>query len=137
MGWHIRGEMGGVWAHPIKLLEGYCFALDGQWILQASKFTSGAGYVQMQLPKTDGLNVTRTEFSPDGSPVVLVGLTLENPNSTSKSVKLTMDARSAIAAAVPVANSRSVPAAAALSEMVESRSNVIPRSRRCRARPAP
>src|SRR5918995_4436444 len=32
MGGHIRGEMGGVWAHPIKLLDGYWFALDDQWI---------------------------------------------------------------------------------------------------------
>jgi len=101
MGWHIRGEMGGVWAHPIKLLDGYWFALDGQWIPQASKFTTGAGYAQMQFPTTDGLNVTRTEFSPDGSPVVLVGLTLQNPNSASKSVKLTMDTRSEIMAAYP------------------------------------
>ena len=101
MGWHIRGEMGGVWAHPIKLLDGYWFALDGQWIPQASSFTTGAGYAQMQFPQTDGLNVTRTEFSPDGSPVVLVGLTLQNPDSTSKSVKLTMDARSEIMAAYP------------------------------------
>jgi glycogen debranching enzyme len=101
MGWHIRGEMGGVWAHPIKLLDGYWFALDGQWIPQASKFTTGAGYAQMQFPTTDGLNVTRTEFSPDGSPVVLVGLTLQNPESANKSVKLTMDARSEIMAAYP------------------------------------
>src|SRR5829696_5897881 len=101
MGWHIRGEMGGVWAHPIKLLDGYWFALDGQWIPQASEFTTGAGYAQMQFPTTDGLNVTRTEFSPDGSPVALVGLTLQNPDSASKSVKLTMDARSEIMAAYP------------------------------------
>jgi glycogen debranching enzyme len=101
MGWHIRGEMGGVWAHPIKLLDGYWFALDGQWIPQATKFTSGAGFAHMKFPTTDGLNVTRTEFSPDGSPVVLVGLTLQNPNSTSKSVELTMDARSEIMAAYP------------------------------------
>src|SRR5215203_5178336 len=101
MGWHIRGEMGGVWAHPIKLLDGYWFALDGQWIPQAAKFTTGTGYAQMQFPTTDGLNVTRTEFSPDGSPVALVGLTLQNPDSASKSVKLTMDARSEIMAAYP------------------------------------
>src|SRR3712207_6791773 len=44
MGWHIRGEMGGVWAHPIKLLDGYWFALDDQWVPQASRFTTGAGY---------------------------------------------------------------------------------------------
>jgi glycogen debranching enzyme len=101
MGWHIRGEMGGVWAHPIKLLDGYWFALDDQWIPQASSFTTGAGYVQMQFPTTAGLEVTRTEFSPDGSPVVLVGLTLRNPENTNRSVKLTMDARSEIMAAYP------------------------------------
>src|SRR5918993_1695517 len=101
MGWHIRGEMGGVWAHPIKLLDGYWFALDDQWVPPASRFTTGAGYAQMQFPKTACLEVTRTEFAPDGSPVVLVGLTLRNPDSTSRSVKLTMDARSEIMAAYP------------------------------------
>ena len=101
MGWHIRGEMGGVWAHPIKLLDGYWFALDDQWIPQASSFTTGAGYVQMQFPTTAGLEVTRTEFSPDGSPVALVGLTLRNPDSTDRSVRLTMDARSEVMAAYP------------------------------------
>jgi glycogen debranching enzyme len=101
MGWHIRGEMGGVWAHPIKLLDGYWFALDDQWIPQASRFTTGAGYVQMQFPTTAGLEVTRTEFAPDNSPVTLVGLTLRNPESTDRSVKLTMDARSEVMAAYP------------------------------------
>src|SRR5918998_5884585 len=101
MGWHIRGEMGGVWAHPIKLLDGYWFSLDGTWLPVAERFTTGAGYAQMRFPKTEGLNVTRTEFSPDGSPVVLEGLTLQNPDSASKSVKLTMDARSEIMAAYP------------------------------------
>jgi hypothetical protein len=101
MGWHIRGEMGGVWAHPMKLLDGYWFALDGQWIPQASKFTTGPGYAQLQFPTTDGLNVTRTVFSSDGSPVVLVGLTLQDPDSVSKSVKLAMHARSEIMAAYP------------------------------------
>ena len=23
LGWHVRGEMGGVWMHPIKLLDGF------------------------------------------------------------------------------------------------------------------
>jgi hypothetical protein len=31
MGWHIRGEMGGVWAHPIKLLDGYWFSINGRF----------------------------------------------------------------------------------------------------------
>ena len=39
-GWHIRGEMGGFWSAPIKLLDGLWFAVDGQW-LSATRFTSG------------------------------------------------------------------------------------------------
>ena len=40
MGWHIRGEMGGVWAHPIKLLDGYWFSVDNTWLPAASRFTT-------------------------------------------------------------------------------------------------
>ena len=31
-GWHITGEMGGVWTPPLKLLDGVWFGLDGQWV---------------------------------------------------------------------------------------------------------
>jgi hypothetical protein len=75
--------------------------VDDTWLPPASRFTTGAGYVQMNFPTTGGLEVTRTEFSPDGSPVVLTGLTLRNPGSTSRSVKLTMDVRSEVMAAYP------------------------------------
>src|SRR5918993_5473084 len=101
MGWHIRGEMGGVWAHPIKLLDGYWFRLDDTWLPKASRFTTGAGYVQMRFPKTEGLQVTRTEFAPNRSPVALVGLTVRNPGDARRSIDLTMDARSEIMAASP------------------------------------
>jgi hypothetical protein len=78
MGWHIRGEMGGVWAHPVKLLDGYWFALNDSWVPPASSYTTGAGYVQLRFPDTAGYQVTRTEFSPDGVAAVLVGLTIRN-----------------------------------------------------------
>ncbi len=31
-GWHIRGEMGGIWTQPIKLLDGIWFGVDGAWL---------------------------------------------------------------------------------------------------------
>jgi hypothetical protein len=31
-GWHITGEMGGVWTPPVKLVDGVWFGLDGQWV---------------------------------------------------------------------------------------------------------
>ena len=54
MGWHIRGEMGGIWAHPIKLLDGYWFSVNGRWLPAATRFASGAGYTRMTFPSTRG-----------------------------------------------------------------------------------
>jgi hypothetical protein len=31
MGFHTRGEMGGIWSPPIKLLDGIWFGIDDQW----------------------------------------------------------------------------------------------------------
>src|SRR5688572_3463382 len=45
-GWHVRGEMGGFWTPPIKLLDGLWFAVDGQW-LTADRFTSEPGMTRM------------------------------------------------------------------------------------------
>src|SRR5437588_12631239 len=81
MGFHTRGEMGGIWTPPIKLLDGIWFGINGQWIGPATSFTSGFGYAQMalpELPTTDRnrLKITRTDFAPDGRRAVEFGLTL-------------------------------------------------------------
>src|SRR5690242_20006161 len=83
MGFHTRGEMGGIWTPPIKLLDGIWFGVNGQWIGPATSFTSGFGYVQMSLPTTgtNRLNITRTDFVPDGKRAVVFGLTLTASNS--------------------------------------------------------
>ena len=101
MGWHIRGEMGGVWAHPIKLLDGYWFSVNGRWLPAATRFASGAGYTRMTFPSTRGLGVRALTFSPDGSPVVLVGLRLTNPSRHPKPVALAMDSRSELMGSYP------------------------------------
>jgi glycogen debranching enzyme len=101
MGWHIDGEMGGVWTHPIKLVDGYWFGLDGTWLPPATHFISGMGYVQMEYPITEGLEIVRTEFIPESLPVILIGLTLSNPSQQTKEVELTMDVRSDILLTYP------------------------------------
>src|SRR5438552_13730926 len=80
MGFHTRGEMGGIWTPPIKLLDGIWFGINGQWIGPATRFTSGFGYVQMALPSTNGVQITRTDFAPDGRRAVEFGLTLTSSN---------------------------------------------------------
>ena len=54
-GWHITGEMGGVWTPPVKLVDGVWFGLDDDWVGPATKFTSGWGYTRFDLPTTAGL----------------------------------------------------------------------------------
>ena len=73
-GFHTRGEMGGIWSPPIKLLDGIWFGVDGAWIGPATQFTSGQGYVKMALPGRPGLTVERTDFVPGESRGVLIGL---------------------------------------------------------------
>ncbi|RZT20285.1 hypothetical protein EV649_3431 [Kribbella sp. VKM Ac-2569] len=92
-GWHIRGEMGGFWSQPIKLLDGIWFGLDGNWLgkqVPAAKYTSGHGYSRIDY--SGAVNVRRTDFVPDGIRATLVGLTLSS--STAKTVKLDVDAHS-------------------------------------------
>ena len=99
-GWHITGEMGGVWTPPLKLVDGVWFGLDGQWVGQATSFTSGQGYTRFQLPDTAGLKVRRTDVAPDGRRGVLFGLTITNPGAA-RTTKLTVDAHSELMGQFP------------------------------------
>src|SRR3954453_1170420 len=81
-GWHIPGEMGGIWTPPLKLADGVWFGVDGQWVGQATKFTSGRGYVRYSLPSLSGLRLQRTDFVPDGVRGALFGLQLTNQPTT-------------------------------------------------------
>jgi hypothetical protein len=100
MGFHTRGEMGGIWTPPIKLLDGIWFGLDGQWIGPATRFSSGFGFTRMALPATDGVRITRTDFAPDGRRAVEIGLTLTAPARATR-LDLNVDAHSELMSAYP------------------------------------
>jgi hypothetical protein len=100
MGFHTRGEMGGIWTPPIKLLDGIWFGINGQWIGPATRFKSGFGYVQMALPMTGGVHITRTDFVPDGRRAVEFGLTL-GAGSRTAHLNLNVDAHSELMSAYP------------------------------------
>ena len=93
-GWHITGEMGGVWTPPLKLADGVWFGVDGQWAGQATRFTSGWGYTRYRLPSIDGLRLERTDVVPDGARGALFGLELTNPSRRKRTVDVKVDARS-------------------------------------------
>jgi hypothetical protein len=99
-GWHITGEMGGVWTPPLKLVEGVWFGLDDQWVGPATKFSSGWGYSRYELPDTAGLKVARTDVAPDGRRGALFGLEITNPGAA-RTAKLTVDAHSELMGQYP------------------------------------
>ena len=94
-GWHVTGEMGGVWSQPLKLVDGVWFGVDGDWVGPATKFTSGWGYVGMDLPDTPELKLSRVDFAPDGLRAALIGLRIENPGAE-RTVSVVVDAHSEV-----------------------------------------
>ena len=92
-GWHVNGEMGGVWSQPLKFVDGVWFGIDGAWLPPATRFTSGWGYTRMRFPRMSGLRVSRTDFAPDGRRAVLFGLRLRNPGDR-RTVQVQVDAHS-------------------------------------------
>ncbi|WP_432941826.1 glycogen debranching protein [Kribbella sp. CA-253562] len=97
-GWHTRGEMGGIWSQPIKLLDGMWFGVDGAWLgeqVAATKYTSGYGYQRIDYAN----GVQRTDFVPDGVRATVVGLTFKSQEN--KTVRLDLDAHSELMPAYP------------------------------------
>ena len=68
MGWHIKGEMGGLWAHPIKLLDGFSAAMiyKGDTIYLDSATTYNTTALGSKFTyNINGKTITRTQFIPD------------------------------------------------------------------------
>ncbi len=100
-GWHITGEMGGVWTPPLKLADGAWFGVGDQWAGPATRFVSGWGYTRYRLPAIDGLQLSRTDFVPDGRRAALFGLTLRNPAASARTTTVKVDAHSELMGAWP------------------------------------
>jgi hypothetical protein len=100
-GWHITGEMGGVWAPPLKLVDGVWFGVDDEWVGKATKFSSGWGYTRYDLPDAGGLKLERTDVAPDARRAALFGLKLTNPGAADKTVTVKVDAHSELMGAYP------------------------------------
>jgi hypothetical protein len=97
-GFHTRGEMGGFWSMPIKLLDGVWFGVNGNW-LKATRYSTGWGYTRMDLGRHSGVTISRTDVAPDGLRAGLIGLTFTATQA--RTVRLTMDAHSELMQAYP------------------------------------
>lgn len=86
-GWHQPGEMGGVWAPPIKLLDGYWLALrqgDGEprWLTTPDSWRLGPEGVTFHYDLPDlNLEVTRRDWIAPHASALVVDVTVRRTGS--------------------------------------------------------
>ena len=83
LGWHVTGEMGGIWDHPVKLMDGFRVGLrhDGEQhcLDEADQFVNypfGNRHIYQEV--WPGLRVERYQFAPDQAEAVVVSWALTN-----------------------------------------------------------
>ena len=98
VGFHVEGEMGGIWSHPIKLLDGFNVEiLDKDFSARLTKCNKFVAYPlasQFQYSVNQlGLKVIRTDFVPDHSATMVVEYKIINTTASTKnfSFKLNID----------------------------------------------
>lgn len=97
LGWHVKDEMGGVWAHPIKLLDGFeASYTDGGKVIQLDKATQFINYPFANQHEYAGseIQVSRFQFVPDGKKAVYVEYVFTNKTSVKKSIQFSISTRS-------------------------------------------
>ncbi len=99
VGFHVPGEMGGIWQHPIKLLDGFRLTITNdntKDIMHADscdRFVTYSFTTQYiyNFPQ-EHLSVTRTQFIPDGVPMLVVEYAFTNNGNADKSFTIQMSA---------------------------------------------
>jgi len=93
IGWHISGEMGGIWAHPIKLLDGFAVSIDGEDLRNARQFTNFPIANQHRY-LTKNFQILRTQFVPDGIAGCIVEFEIENNTNQAQTTPFVFQAKS-------------------------------------------
>lgn len=95
LGWHIKGEMGGIWNHPIKLMDGFDIqiydAADTLHLDKADSFTNYplAGQFKYNW-KERNIEIERWQYIPDDKQGAVIQLIIKNLGGEQKlKLKLT------------------------------------------------
>lgn len=96
---HVPHELWGVWAHPIKLLDGFWFALRNRatgvitWLLEADACRVYGSYTEFDY-RIEPLRITRRDFVPDGMAGLAVTITVQTPPDFTDNLELVALVRS-------------------------------------------
>jgi glycogen debranching enzyme len=85
LGGHVPGEMGGLWLHPIKLIDGFWAQVTDSATHQQVALSESTDFVTYPYgtrfrygPVLDSLDIERFQFSPDGQQGVIVQYEFKN-----------------------------------------------------------
>lgn len=88
-GHHVPHEMGGIWMHPIKLLDGFWFGIaseagDIDWLTDAVSYSNHVFYNVLTFER-EGLTIRRVEYSAQSFPGLIVEFSVTNTTSNATS----------------------------------------------------
>ena len=97
LGWHVEGEMGGIWLHPIKLMDGFTASLKiDEQLVCLDKADSFTNYPFSNLLKfkgsAAGIEVERMHFVPDGREGMTILFRIKNVDKSEKSLQFQFNA---------------------------------------------
>ena len=93
LGWHIEGEMGGIWDHPIKLMDGFTAQLTIENNNQSFCLDKATQFINYPIGNRhhfswpqENLEVDRIQFIPDGIEGAIVEFRIINTDTNDKAV---------------------------------------------------
>lgn len=90
MGWHVEGEMGGIWNHPIKLMDGFAISIKNRageevrCLDNAVQFVNYPPGNQHIYGVDDSVEIKRSQFVPDGIEGLVIELSIANVSEYEK-----------------------------------------------------
>ncbi|GAB3809848.1 hypothetical protein GCM10028819_52350 [Spirosoma humi] len=97
LGWHITGEMGGIWDHPIKLMDGFTASItinqQQVCLTKADTFiTYPFANKHLYQQVANGLDIKRFQFVPDNKEALVVEYTFVNKQARPLTLQFTWTA---------------------------------------------
>lgn len=91
LGWHVEGEMGGIWNHPIKLMDGFTVAIameDSSYCLDNADTFVNYPFANKHIfsSAVPDMEVQRLQFSPDGKQGLVVEFSIVNTGSRTRTI---------------------------------------------------
>ena len=91
LGWHVTGEMGGIWNHPIKLMDGFTASLTAKRSGKVYCLNNANGFINYPIGnqhhftwEEEGIEMQRFQFVPNGWEGMIVEYTLANSSTVTK-----------------------------------------------------